>query len=85
MGGDAQLGAMIAERKLDVLMFFSDPLSALPHDVDVKALIRRSTLYNIALACNRSTADFLIRSRVFAADYPVWALDTSAYLGRELD
>ena len=85
LGGDAQLGAMIAEGRLDVLIFFSDPLSALPHDVDVKALIRLSTLYNIALACNRTTADFLIRSPLFAADYQAEALDASAYLARKLD
>ena len=85
LGGDAQLGAMIAEGRLDVLIFFSDPLSALPHDVDVKALIRLSTLYNIALACNRTTADFLIGSPLFAADYTVQALDAGAYLARKLD
>lgn len=68
LGGDARLGAMIAEGKLDVLIFFSDPLSALPHDVEVKAAIRLSTLYNIALVCNRTTADFLISSPIFAAD-----------------
>ena len=61
-GGDAQLGAMIAEDRLDVLIFFIDPLSALPHDVDVKALIRLATLYNTAFACNRATATAVLRS-----------------------
>ena len=82
LGGDAQLGAMIAEGRLDAMIFFTDPLSALPHDVDVKALIRLSTLYNIALACNRTTADFLIQSPLFEADYEVEALDASQYLER---
>ncbi len=69
LGGDAQIGAMIAEGRLDVLIFFTDPLSALPHDVDVKALIRLATLYDIALACNRTSADFLIASPLMTAAY----------------
>jgi len=61
LGGDAQLGAMIAEEKLDVCVFFIDPLTALPHDVDVKALTRLATLYDVPFACNKSTADAVIR------------------------
>ena len=61
-GGDAQLGAMIAEEKLDLLIFFIDPLSALPHDVDVKALIRLATLYNVPFACNRATATAVLKA-----------------------
>ena len=57
LGGDQQIGALIAECKLDALVFFVDPLSPHPHDVDVKALIRMATLADIPLACNRATAD----------------------------
>ena len=60
LGGDAQIGAMIAEGLLDVLIFFQDPLTALPHDVDVKALTRLATLYNIPLAVNHATADAVL-------------------------
>ncbi len=60
LGGDQQLGAMICEGLLDVLFFFTDPLMSMPHDVDVKALIRLSTLYNIPMACNPRTATLIL-------------------------
>ena len=60
LGGDAQLGAMIAEGRLDALIFFQDPLTALPHDVDVKALTRLATLYNVPFAVNEATADAVL-------------------------
>ena len=69
LGGDQQVGAMIAEGQLDILIFFTDPLSALPHDVDVKALTRLSTLYNVPMACNPATADFVVSSRYFSSPY----------------
>lgn len=62
LGGDAQLGAMIVEGKLDVCIFFIDPLTAMPHDVDVKALTRLATLYDVPFACNKSTADAILHA-----------------------
>jgi methylglyoxal synthase len=64
-GGDAQVGAMIAERRVDMLVFMWDPLTPQPHDVDVKALLRLAVLHEIPTACNRRTADFLISSPLF--------------------
>lgn len=61
-GGDAQVGAMIAEGKVDLAVFLWDPLTSQPHDVDVKALLRLAVLHDVPIACNRSTADFLISS-----------------------
>ncbi|MCA8879392.1 MAG: methylglyoxal synthase [Rhodobacteraceae bacterium] len=69
LGGDQQLGAMIAEGKLDILIFFTDPLAAMPHDVDVKALLRISTLTQTVIACNEATADFIIESSLFEQAY----------------
>lgn len=69
LGGDQQVGAMIAEGQLDILIFFTDPLSSMPHDVDVKALTRLSTLYNVPMACNPATADFVISSKYFSNPY----------------
>ena len=84
LGGDQQLGALITEGEIDVLVFLWDPMQPQPHDVDVKALLRISVLYNVPTACNRSTADFLITSDLMASDYEPVRKDYSAYLDREL-
>jgi methylglyoxal synthase len=65
MGGDAQLGSLIAEGRIDAVFFFWDPLTPQPHDVDVKALLRLAVLYDVAIACNRSSADHIISSPLF--------------------
>ena len=69
MGGDQQIGAMIANGDLDVLVFFWDPLEAHPHEPDVRALLRIAVLYNIPVACNRATADFLVASPLIHGEY----------------
>jgi methylglyoxal synthase len=75
LGGDLQIGAAIAESKLDILIFFWDPLQAQPHDVDVKALLRIAIVYNIPLACSRSSADFLISSKLLDKPYERFLVD----------
>lgn len=82
LGGDQQLGAMIAENKVDLIIFLWDPMQPQPHDVDVKALLRISVLYNIPTACNRSTADFLISSPLLDSSYEPELKDYSMYIGR---
>ncbi len=69
LGGDQQIGAAIAEGRLDLVVFFWDPLEPQPHDVDVKALLRIAVVYNTPIACNRSTADFLLSSPLLDEPY----------------
>ena len=79
-GGDQKIGSMIADGELDMLIFFIDPMSPQPHDVDVKALTRLTTLYNIPMANNRATADFLVSSPLFEQPYQPLSRDLQAYL-----
>ena len=85
LGGDQQLGALIAEGRIDILIFFWDPMEPQPHDVDVKALLRIAVLYNVPTACNRSTADFLISSPLIARKYDPILKDYGTYLNRDVE
>ena len=78
LGGDQQIGAAIAEGRLDLVIFFWDPLEPQPHDVDVKALLRIAVVYNTPIACNRSTADFLLSSPLLSEPYERFTTDRNA-------
>ena len=84
LGGDQQIGSRIAEGKLDVLIFFWDPMEAQPHDPDIKALLRVAVTWNIPIACDRATADFLLTSPLMHEDYEVLLTDYSTYINRKL-
>lgn len=84
LGGDQQVGAMIAEGALDFIVFFWDPMQAQPHDSDVKALLRLAVAWNILMACNRTTADFILKSTLMQGHYKVTIPDYTVYLSRKL-
>ncbi len=83
LGGDLQIGAKIADREIDFLIFFWDPLEPQPHDTDVKALLRMSIVWNIPIACNRASADFMISSPLMDSDYDRLVPDYDVYRGRK--
>lgn len=83
LGGDQQIGALIAEGKIDMLIFFWDPMEAQPHDPDIKALLRLGVVWNLPFACDRATADFLLTSPLFREQYEVILPDYSTYVGRK--
>jgi methylglyoxal synthase len=82
LGGDQQIGAKIVDGQIDFLIFFWDPLEPLPHDPDVKALLRMAVVWNIPIACNRASADFMISSPLMDGEYDRLVPDYEGYRTR---
>ena len=85
LGGDQQIGAKIVENKVDFLIFFWDPLEPQPHDPDVKALLRMAVVWNIPIACNRASADFMISSPLMDKPYDRLVPDYETYTTRKIE
>lgn len=85
LGGDQQIGAKIVENKVDFLIFFWDPLEPQPHDPDVKALLRMAVVWNIPIACNRASADFMISSPLMDKPYDRLVPDYENYTSRKIE
>ncbi|XES78429.1 MAG: methylglyoxal synthase [Candidatus Bathyarchaeia archaeon] len=85
LGGDQQIGCRIAEGQIDFLIFFWDPLEPLPHDPDIKALLRVAAVWNIPVACNRTSADFIVSSPLMTQDYQRMLPDYETYRQRFKD
>src|SRR5512139_1028158 len=85
LGGDQQIGAKIAEGVIDFMIFFWDPLTEQPHDADVKALLRIAVVWNIPVACNRATADFMISSTLMTGEYDRLVTNYAPYLKRQVE
>ncbi len=85
LGGDQQVGAKIAEGGIDFMIFFWDPLSPQPHDTDVKALLRIAVVWNIPVACNRASADFMISSSLMTGEYERLVVDYKSYRERQVE
>ena len=84
LGGDQQIGARIVDNQIDFLIFFWDPLEPQPHDPDVKALLRMAIVWNIPIACNRASADFMISSPLMDSEYDRLVIDYEEYRRRKV-